>query len=211
MKTWHLFIVVLAASIFPASCLICDDQDEPTTTVCTNLQRDFESALLKDKSNLFRMRSAFFHSSTASPVLIKVIYNITFSKNITFAIARNELLHCSSSTLNSTIDLKQRNITYGWTSSGVYTAFHPIVLNMMQAHTPFAILRIIHKTINQRSPEADTFLWDGSYDLPTLHLNIHISFMSCAPSEELFQAVLTNFNKLVSVYNSNLCILDKVF
>ena len=198
LKMWHPLIMALVASTIPASCLVCDKQGESSTAVCTNLLHDFESALLEDKSNLLSMSKAFFYSPTASPVLIKVIYNITFGKNITFAI---ELPHCSSRALNSTIDLKQRNITYGWTSSGVYTAFHPIVLNMMQAQTPFAALRVIHKMLDQRGPEADTFLWDGSYNLPTLLLNIHVNSISCAPSEELFQSVLMDLNTLVSIYN----------
>ena len=106
---------------------------------------------------------------------------------------------CSLSTTNSTIELRQTSITYGWTSSGVFTVFHPTILNLMQAQTPFVALRIVHKTLNQRSPEADTFLWDGSYGLPTLYLNMHIASLSCVPSQDLFLSVLTDLNTLVRV------------
>ena len=78
------------------------------------------------------------------------------------------------------------------------TVFHPTVLNMAQAQIPLAVLRLIHKTLNQRGPEADAFLWDGSYDLPTLHLSVHITSLSCVPSEDLFESVLKDFNTLVS-------------
>ena len=69
---------------------------------------------------------------------------------------------------------------------------------MMQTQIPFAALRIVHKALNQRSPEADAFLWDGSYDLPTLHLSVHITTLSCVPSQDLFESVLMDFNTLVS-------------
>ena len=104
---------------------------------------------------------------------------------------------CFISTIDSAIDLNQSNITYGWTSSGVYTVFHPTVLIMMTAHTPFAVLRVIQRTLGQRGPETDTFLWDGSYDLPTLHLSLYIDFLSCIPSNDLFEAVLMELNVLV--------------
>jgi hypothetical protein len=105
----------------------------------------------------------------------------------------DQINKCSNS-----IEFKQENYTYGWTSTGVYVVFHPIVLTMMQAQIPLAALRIVHKTyINQRSQEADTFLWDGSYDLPMLYLNLHITSLSCIPTEDLFTSVLKDFNTLV--------------
>lgn len=156
---------------------------------------------------MFRIRRTlkFFHSPTTSLVLIKVVYNITYGENTTMANAKEEIPHCSSPVVGSTeptIDFNQTNITYGWTSCGVYTMFHPTVLSMMQGHSPFALLRIFHMTLNQRSPEADTFLWDGSYELPTLHLNLHITSLACVPTRELFASVLMDLNKLVRVYSS---------
>ena len=193
---WYLIAVTLASSVVTGDCLFCDDAAEITTGTCTKILKDLERALLQDESNLSRMRRAFFHSPTAAPVLLKVVYNITYAKNITTA---NEVPHCdSSSTAISTIELKERDITYGWTSSGVYAVFHPTVLNMMQAQSPFAVLRIVYLTLpDQRRPEADTFLWDGSYDLPTLHLNMHITSLSYVPSQDLFESVLMDINTLV--------------
>lgn len=73
------------------------------------------------------------------------------------------------------------------------------ILHKMQAQIPFTALRIIHSTLDQRSPEADSFLWDGSYELPTLHLNMHITSLSCIPNQDLFKAVLMDFNTLVRI------------
>lgn len=185
--------IALAATVISGSCLTCEDE-----VVCTKLLKDLETALLQDETNLSQMRRVFFHSPTATPVLLRVVYNVTYSTNVTTAVAANDVSQCSRSTVESTVDLTQRNITYGWTSSGVYTLFHPAVLIMMQAHTPFAILRIVQQTLGQRGPETDTFLWDGSYELPTLRLNMYIDSLSCTPSNHIFESALMDLNTLVS-------------
>ena len=195
----HLFTVALMASALTASCLVCDDPVELTTGTCAKLLTNLEKALLQDEGNLFRLRRAFFHSPTANPVLLKVVYNITYAENIITAFDKNETQLCSMSAANSSIELQQQNVTLGWTSTGVYVVFHPTVLNMMQIQLPFSILRIVHAIMHQQSPEADTFLWDGLYDLPTLHINIHIASLPCIPSQDLFESVLMDFNTLVSV------------
>ena len=198
MFKWYLLSVALIGTILTVSCLVCDDPVEVTTGTCADLLTNLEKALLQDKGNLFRLRRAFFHSPTADPVLLKVVYNVTYAENITTAFADDEIQPCSASPANSSTELQQQNVTLGWTSTGVYVVFHPTVLNMIQAQLPFAILRIIHAIMQQRSPEADTFLWDGFYDLPTLHLNMYIVSLSCIPSQDLFESVLIDLNTLVS-------------
>ena len=193
MLYFATIVIALAATVISGSCLTCEDE-----SVCTRLLKDLEKALLQDETNLSQMRRAFFHSPTATPVLLRVVYNVTYSKNVTMAVAANDVPQCSRSIVNTTIDLNQRNITYGWTSSGVYTVFHPTVLTMMQAHTPFAVLRIVQQTLGQRGPETDTFLWDGSYELPTLQLNMYINSLSCTPSNNIFESALMDLNTLVS-------------
>ena len=199
MFKWYLFTVALTASILVGSCLVCDDPVELTTGTCAKILSNLEKALFQDDGNLFRMRRAFFHSPTADPVLQKVVYNITYAENITTGIADKEIQHCSTLAANSTIKFQQQQyVTFGWTSTGVYVVFHPTVLNMMQTQLPFSILRIVHAIMHQRSPEADTFLWDGLYDLPTLHLNMHVPSLPCIPSQDLFESVLMDLNTLVS-------------
>ena len=99
--------------------------------MCAQLSKDLEKALLLDERNLFCMRTAFFHSPTAAPVLLKVVYHITRCqchqecgcKGIT-------LISDIETNLNLTvIEFKQSNNTYGWASAGIYTVFHPGVLN----------------------------------------------------------------------------------
>lgn len=235
-KKCHLFFaVVLVHLVLSGNCLNCNNPSERSAGICADILDDLEIALLRDQGNLLHMKEAFFYSPTASPVLLKVVYNVTYGQNIITAIA-NETVHhcnnssqfeeghltatsddhhCSSSTENSlnkdektcafsssiptsVQELKQRSYIYGWTSAGVYTVFHPIALHMMQVQIPFALLKLIHWIFDQRSPEADTFLWDGSYELPTLYLDLQITTLSCVPSEDLFKSALMNFNTLVS-------------
>jgi hypothetical protein len=201
MSERQFFIAALMATILTASCLVCDDPVEITTGTCAKILKNLEKALLQDGGNLFRLRRAFFHSPIANPVLLKVVYNITYAENITAVFAGNGLRiqPCSILAENSSMELQQQNITLGWTSTGVYTVFHPTVLNMMQTQLPFTILRTAHKVMHQQSPKADTFLWDGSYDLPTLNLNMHITSLPCIPSQDLFESVLMDLNAMVSI------------
>lgn len=144
------------------------------------------------------MRKTFYYSPTSAPVLLKVDYNITFGENITKAFNNEELPYCSNQTTH--IRLNQTNYTYGWTSAGVYTAFHPVILSVTQLQLPFLALKLVHHNIlNQSSPERDTFLWHGFYDLPTLSLSMHITMLPCIPSQDLFASVLQDINTLVMI------------
>lgn len=198
-------ILVILALALTSTCTVESNPtcvhpfDSRSTVACGQLFKDVERAFVQDVENQFHIRRAFFHSPTASPVLLKVVYNVSYGENLTTAVIAEDMPMCSSLILqNSTIDLEQTEITLGWTSSGVYTLFHPTVLSVMQVRSPFTFLRIFHLTLHdQRSPEADTFLWDGSYDLPTLHLNVPITSLSCIPSQEMFESVLKDLNTLV--------------
>lgn len=197
MSTSTYFLIIAIATFLTLSESYqskCDDQTD--SEVCAQLLKDLKGALLQDEGNSFRIRRLFFQSSAATPVLVKVSYKINFRENLTIAA---EVPWCSRNASNSTIELNETDITYmlGWTSSGVYTMFHPTVLSMMQLQFPFSFLRIIHYTLKQRGPEADAFLWDGSYELPTLHINLIIASLSCVPSYELFESVLMDFNSMV--------------
>ena len=200
MMTNIYTIVIFTLAILAGARGCADPVDSTASVLCAQLFKDLESALTSNEGNLLRIRRAFFHSPTAAPVLLKVIYNVTYAENFTMAVILEEITRCSSLILqNSTvIDLNQTELTMGWTSSGIYTMFHPTLLSMMQVRSPFAFLRIIHLTLpDQRSPEADSFFWDGSYDLPTLHLDLHISTLSCVPSQEWFETMLKDINTLV--------------
>ena len=190
---WYKLMLIIATNII-GSCLECDDPAGEVARI--KLTKNLESILLHE-ANLYELRRAFYYSPTAAPVLIKVVYNITHRKSV----AADSGEPCSdndSSRSNSTTEFESKNITYGLTLSGVYTLFHPLVLNAMQAQLPFAAMRVVHLMLDGRSPEADTFLWDGSYELPQLHLNLNITSLDCVPSQTLLESALKDINTLVS-------------
>ena len=205
-------LLIVAISLFSrGSCLVCNDPNDLSSGTCAQLSKDLERALVQDEDNLFHLRRMFWHSPTAAPILLKVLYNVTFAENFKDAVAAEEVQSCYSPILNNSVELTPRNITLGWTSSGVYVVYHPILLSMMQIQSPFAFLRIFHFTLNQRSPEADSFLWDGSYDLPTIHINLYITSLSCMPSYDLFESLLIEINTLVRPLSSSLLIACIVY
>ena len=194
-------IPLVLISLVSQGLSICDDSNEVLANVCYKLFRQVEDALVQDKGNEYRLRKAFFYAPNANPVLMKVIYNISFAINITEDV-QLQPNYCTSDTgvisVNGT-----RFFEFGWTSSGVFTVFHPLTINFMQIQVPFALMKImfnLHKFNDptESGPEAQTFLWDGSYELPTLHINLHFSSLVCLPTVELFNSILSDFNSLVS-------------
>jgi hypothetical protein len=101
----------------------------------------------------------------------------------------------------SVIIIDETEMIRGWTSRGVYYVINPLALNKMQMVVPFAILRLINKAWRSTSgsPEVDTFLWDGSYELLTLLIDLHITSLPCIPSKEVFDYTLDELNAYVSM------------
>ena len=181
---------------------VCDDSDEVLADVCYRLFQQVEDALLADKGNVYRLRKAFFYAPNAHPVLLKVVYNLSYAENVTHDDERNA--YCTSSTnAKNKVSVNKTSVILGWTSSGVFTVFHPLTINFMQIQVPFVLMKIlftIFKAIHpdESGPEAETFLWDGSYELPALNVNLHFTSLPCIPSTQIFNSVLSDFNSLVS-------------
>ena len=181
---------------------VCDNStDEKITEACYKLDEQIEYALLQDKGNLYRLRKAFFYAPNAHPVLLKVIYKLSFAENAT-----QQASHCTDDTPNADDDILSVSETIlGWTSSGVFTVFHPLTLNFMQIQVPFVLMKIFYVVYTffhpeGNGPEAATFLWDGApgSDFPTLRLNLHFTNLTCIPSTNMFISALSDFNSLVS-------------
>ena len=208
MKTATIFFVTLLSSTLlycRGDCAIeCDDSDEVLADVCYKIYEQIEDALLADKGNDYRLQKAFFYAPYANPVLMKVVYNVSYSENVTGDAMPPS--YCVSNTTADTDELmlNQTRIILGWTSSGVYTLLHPLTINFMQMQLPFAMMRIMFiifriSNPNNNGPEAEALLWDGGYDLPTLYINLHFTYLPCIPSEQLFHSVLSDFNQLVHI------------
>ena len=198
MKTvGSLFLLSLASLVLQGHSLCDNSADVAIADACYKLDEQLQYALLQDKGNLYRLRKAFFYAPNAHPVLLRVIYNVTYAENATLLAA-----HCING-INNELSIEDTSITLGWTSTGVFTVFHPLTINFMQIQVPFVLMTVFYYVFNAihpegSGPEADTFLWNGGYDLPTLHLNLHFTNLTCIPSEDLFNSVLNDFNSLVS-------------
>ena len=206
---WYYYFI-LSVSIFSSSegfLLSSNDICEKNVYECARLFSKLQDALLGDEANNFQMKQAFFHSPTANPVLLRIIYNVTVTAENLYTV-REETTGNDSEKSCSAIAQQARYTrtymyVYGWTSTGVYTVFHPMVLYMMQAQAPFVALKCVHYLLQeQRSLEANTFLWDGSSsDLPTLHLNLRITnsnLLYISSPDNIFETVLSKINTLVS-------------
>ena len=194
------------ASLVPQgySLLVCDNSaDEAIADACYKLDEQIQYALLQDKGNLYRLRKAFFYAPNAHPVLLRVIYNLSCAENATLQVA-----YCTNDTnASNELSINKTEIVLGWTSSGVFTVFHPLTINFMQIQVPFVLMKMFYSIFNAihpegSGPEAATFLWDGGYDLPTLRLNLYFTNLSCIPSTDMFDSVLSDFNSLVSKHDS---------
>ena len=193
-------LLLLLSSSAPQGYTLCDNpKNVATADACYKLDEQLQHALLQDKGNLHRLRKAFFYAPNAHPVLLRVIYNVTYAENATLRAA-----YCTDDTnFSNELSINDTIITLGWTSSGVFTVFHPLTINFMQIQVPFVLMTVLYHIFNAidpegSGPEADTFLWNGGYDLPTLRLNLHFTNLTCIPSEDLFNSVVNDFNSLVS-------------
>ena len=78
-----MILFLAAAAFFSLVGCVCDDPGNADyADVCYKIFGEFENALLSDKGNIHRMRNAFFYAPNADPVLTKVIYNVSYAKNM---------------------------------------------------------------------------------------------------------------------------------
>lgn len=184
-------LFVIGALVSTGHCT-CDDIEDPQyPNLCHEILQSLKQALINDNGNIYRSRKAFFYASNANPVLLRVKYNITFAENIT-----EDLIPFCTGDNSTAIPSNQTTIVHGWTSTGLYLLIEPLVLNYAHMTLPLAILRWIHGARERRTnrrignPEVETFLWDGSGDLPTLLISLHISSLPCIPPEEIFDSMI---------------------
>ena len=191
-----LFVAIAAHAVLfsmgRCSCINLDNSHSDSNK-CYEILQSLQEALYQDKGNLHQLRKAFFYAPNADPVLLRVKYNITFAENIT----EEMLPYCIS--WEHAILLNHTEITVGWTSRGLYRWIEPLLLNRMQMALPFTILRIIHRLgYIESNPEMESFLWDGSYNLPTILINLHITSLPCIPSNEGLNSNVEDLTTFVS-------------
>ena len=182
----------------------CSCKESGDTSVCHEILQSLENALVQDEYNLYRSRDAFFYAPNADPVLLKIKYKVTFTENITEEV----LPYCTNETKSSIMLNQTKRINQTWTSRGLYLWIEPLALNRMQMMLPFFLLRLIHQLeIAQENPEMDTFLWDDTFEPPTLNINLSITSLPCIPSNEFFINSATE--DLTQFVSNDACMQDK--
>ena len=189
-------IIVVAATCISGVC-DTDYENIDTTETCLHVYKSLESALISDAGNLYRLRKAFFPAPRAEVVLLMVKYNITFAPNNT-----DSNITCyadgegNSTLINITTTLEY---TYGWSLTGIYTVLDPLILNLMQIQLPFMLLRLTKLlTSTNNDPELSTFLWDGTYSLPSVALNLFVNSLNCTPTGDVFESSINELTMTVS-------------
>ena len=201
----QLLINLLVAGVLfsTGNCDSCEGNSsreylQSDTQVRPKLFQSLENALIQDEANLYHLKKVFFYGPNADPVLLRVVYGVTFGENITDDV----LPYCPDATdENSTLNLNQSDTICGWTSRGLYQWIEPLALSRIQMALPFCILRWTQKWFKWSSnPEIASFLWDGSesHPLDSLRINLHITSMPCIPSEEIFKSTVEELTIFVS-------------
>lgn len=157
--------------------------------ICETLFRLLENALLRNGSNLFKLRNLLH---TDPPELVNVTYHLEFRNTSSIECevdqdesgvsgssscydqlpnAAKKLPNCSCAQNFSSqpFDISTKTVTlrYGWTTIGVYTFIHPAALNLLQIQLPFIFMTdfVIGKF---------PFLWNGYNQLPSI--NLYLSY-----------------------------------
>ena len=88
----------------------------------------------------------------------------------------------------------------------MYTILSPPVLTLMQFQLPFSILRLFRLYLDlvdlPSGPEVAVFLWDGSFSLPSVSIDLHLHNVTSCPSQQedpFFIDDLRDFTSMVSI------------
>ena len=169
---------------------ICENHVSAKTPLCSELFQAFQAALVKSGTNLFNLRKIFIPSSEASPVLVNISYVIDFG-NITD-------IPCTNDTNNTIYGFETFYKNYGWTSTVIYTVFHPATINRFQPQLFYEMMKGFEPST---SADAQTsFYWEGLGSYLTLELSMYVPSLSCSPSYDQVSNSLKDMTLVVRYY-----------
>ena len=196
-------IVFTIISCAQSQCNISEPYQE-----CAALYEIFRDALYNTSTdNLFLLQSIFYPASRITPVLVKVIYNLSIvdsCKEIkSTSCLNNEPASCSNDGF----------YTFGWTSREIFSIFHPAVINQLRFQLPFWLLQISEDVpFLTNSYNLEALLWEGITELSSVNLSLNVELTmdnfacQCYPSEKLIQQALGELNQWVSSHGANRCV-----
>lgn len=206
-------VVIFVYVIFFTSCTSlaqsnghckCDNPADPNSAnACEGLFKLFESALLIDGGNLYKIRHLFFPPSAASPELAQITINLDFDSHSGEGSAL-PVCPCPLAANDTRLVNISRKTTlrYGLTTIGVYTFIHPALLHQLQPQLPFTIMKLV-------TPELVPFLWDGCNRLPNISitLSVPVDNLSCIPALSQVNGVLDALISRVRYYRIMIIII----
>ena len=180
----------------------CDRPDIANAQTCERLFRTFEHALLSNGGNLFKLRKLFYPSTKTPPQLANITYHLQFTTanggSTELPDSSGELPRClclgaaTNRTLLNTSGIV--TLRYGWTTIGIYTFIHPVLLSQLQVQLPFAVMRLAS---HHNAP----FLWNGHNQLPSasIHLTVSNENLTCHPGDSEVDGALRTLTSYVSI------------
>ena len=188
-------ILVLLGSLQLGSCHLCQDYESTDSDTCLMLFQRFKDALLSNDLNLYNLRKTFTPVSRPDPILVNVSYALSFGPVPKTPCPGTEI---GSELFNSPV------LNYGWTSTPLYSYFHPAQLNRMQPQLFFLFIKYLESfrvTLNYGTPkEVSTALtWNGKGPIATAKLSLHIDQLPCSPAYKDVYNTLWDITALVSV------------
>ena len=103
----------------------------------------------------------------------------------------------NESTLFDTSETQHLN--YGWTSSLLYSYYHPAELNRLQPQLIFQILkRVEFEPEDDGRRIATAITWDGNFQITTAQVFLHVPSLPCSPTYDEVYNSLWDFTSLVS-------------
>ena len=167
--------------------ITCEDGMTTDSRVCNELFQVFQASIVTDTANLYNLRKLFFPSTTPPSTLLNVSYELAFENGVQIPCDFD-----SNDTVNSS-DILYENL--GWTSQSIYTVFHPATLNRFQPQFFYEMM------IKLESSHLESALpWEGTDQLLTLNLCLHVKELSCLPSHTQIYETLKDLTSLVSYY-----------
>ena len=147
--------LALVVALLPLAASTCDYPVQ----VCNMLYQQMESALLKDSENLYRLRQAFFPHARAEPTVLRVAFGLRLY-NVSSKLCEGAM--------NSNLDSLQLSKQFFWTSSAVFSALNPRILDLFLPEILYLATTLKHSYYN--------FLVNN------VTLFLDIDSLSCLPS-----------------------------
>ena len=186
--------LLLLCSLFAVGTCTCYSTNPQPPETCYQLFKEFESALTRNKLNLFNLEALFSPSLDTVPSLASITYVQYYNMS-----PEVELCPKSPDDKSSYIDINEANTAVlGWSNSGVYDAINPVTLHVLQPQSLILLMKVVN--LVHKNSDLDSLLWDGTKPLGGVVLNLNLS-LNCIPTEAQVNSSLAHTTSKVS-YNT---------